>query len=264
MTSTSADPAVASGRQGLLAPGPTLVLGAVSLAAWAGTLTWAVESGDGPGAMGLDLAAFMAMWALMMTAMMLPVTIPSVARYDPGPTGAPSWSGFTAWAGLGQFTAAYVVLWTATGLIAYPAALGAGHLAAHDPAVARSAAVVLFLVAGLYQLGGAKRRCIEHCRRTVAGQAGLDRSPWESGGRHAIWCLGCSWALMALFIAVGVMNIPALIIITAGLFAERHLVPGRPFRLVSGVAVIALGVVVAFHPSLATGLHAMPTGMAHM
>ncbi len=260
MTNTSADPAVAGAPLGLLAPGPTLVLGAVSVAAWAGTITWALDSGNGPGTMGLGLAAFTGMWALMMTAMMLPVTIPSVARSDR----SRSWSGSIGWTDLGAFTAGYVLLWAATGLIAYPAASGAGHLAGHDPEAARAAAVSLFLVAGLYQLSEAKGRCVEHCRRTVAGQAGLDRSPWHSGGRHAIWCLGCSWALMALFIAVGVMNVPAMVIITVGLFTERHLLPGRTFRQVSGLAVIALGVVVAFYPSLATGLHAMTNGMSHM
>ena len=162
------------------------------------------------------------------------------------------------------FGAGYVLLWAATGLIAYPAVSGAGHLAGHNPPAARAAAVALFVVAGLYQLSKAKGRCVEHFRRTVAGPVGLDRSPWQSGGRHAIWCLGCSWAVMALFIAVGVMNLPAMVIITVGLFAERHLLPGRSFRLISGLAVILLGVVVAFHPALATGLHGMTSGRSPM
>ncbi len=260
MTSTNADPAVAGAQLGVLAPGPTLVLGAVSVAAWAGTITWALDSGNGPGTMGLGLAAFTGMWALMMTAMMLPVTIPSVARSDD----SVAWSGSVGWVALAAFTAAYVLLWAATGLIAYTAASAAGHLAGHDPGTAHAAAIILFLVAGLYQLSKAKGQCVEHCRRTVAGQVGRERSPWQTGARHAVWCLGCSWALMALFIAVGVMNIPAMVIITVGLFSERHLVRGRTFRLVSGLAVMALGLVVGFYPWLATGLHAMSNGMSHM
>jgi predicted metal-binding membrane protein len=260
MTNMSADPAVAGARLGLLAPRVALVLGAVSVAAWAGTITWALDTGNGPGTMGLGLAAFTGMWALMMTAMMLPVTIPSVARSE----NSPSRDDLLGWGPLAAFTAGYVLLWAATGVIAYPAASLAGHLAGHDPSAARAAAVTLFLVAGIYQLSDLKGRCVEQCRRTVSGRMGPDRSPWRSGGRHAIWCLGCSWALMALFIAVGVMNVLAMVLITVGLLTERHLLPGRRFRVVSGLAVIALGGAVAFDPTLATGLHAMTTGMSHM
>jgi predicted metal-binding membrane protein len=259
MMNTRTEPAPAGAAFGRLAPGPTLALVAASLAAWAGTLTWALQSGNGPGTMGLDLAAFVGMWALMMTAMMLPVTIPSVARSESSSGRAPA-----GWTDLGAFTAGYLLVWAATGVIAFPAAAGAGHLAAHDPGAARAAAVILFFVAGLYQLSGVKARCLEHCRRTLAGPAGLDRSSWPNGGRHAVWCLGCSWAAMALLIAVGVMNIPAMLLIAVGLFTERHLLPGRTFRLVSGLALIAFGVAVGFHPTLATGLHAMPAGMSHM
>jgi len=260
MTNTSADPAVANARPGLLVPGAALVLGAVSVVAWVGTITWALYSGNGPGTMGLGLAAFTGMWALMMTAMMLPVTIPSLARSE----NSLSWSDTMGWTALAAFTAGYFLLWAATGLIAYPAASLAGHLAGHDPVAARAAAVTLFLVAGLHQLSDLKGRCVEHCRRTVAGRVGPDRSPWWSGGRHAVWCLGCSWALMALFIAVGVMNVVAMVIITVGLVVERHLLPGRRFRVVSGLAVIGLGVVVGFYPTLAPGLHAMTNTMSHM
>jgi predicted metal-binding membrane protein len=260
MMNTRTEPAAAGAGFGRLAPGPTLALGTASVAAWAGTLTWALQSGNGAGTMGLDLAAFVGMWALMMTAMMLPVTIPSVARSELSPSGPAS----AGWTALGALTAGYLLVWAATGVIAFPAAAGAGQLAARDPGAARAAAVILFCVAGLYQLSEVKARCLEHCRRTLAGPAGLDRFSWRNGRSHAVWCLGCSWAAMALFIAVGVMNIPAMILITMGLFTERHLLPGWTFRLVSGLAVIALGVTVGLHPTLATGLHAVPNGMSHM
>jgi predicted metal-binding membrane protein len=260
MTNTSADPAVARAFPRLLAPGPALALGAVSVAAWAGAMTWAIDSGNGPGTMGLGLAAFTGMWALMMTAMMLPVTIPSLARPDHPSSGSDS----VGWAALAAFTAGYSLLWASTGLIAYPADSLAGHLAEHDHAAARAAAVTLFVVAGLYQLSDVKGRCVEHCRRALAGPPRPFRSPWWSGGRQAAWCLGCSWALMALFIAAGVMNVLAMVVITAGLLTERHLLPGRRFRVVSGLAVIALGILVAFHPTLATGLHGTTNGMSHM
>ena len=264
MTNTIADRDARGALPGLLAPGPTLVLSVGSLAAWAGTLAWALQSGNGPGTMGFGIGAFVAMWSLMMTAMMLPVTIPSVARSYAGPAGPAVSLGGGA---IGAFVAGYVLLWAMTGVVAYPAAAGAGHLAAHDPVAARATAVALFAVAGLYQMSDAKSRCLEHCRRYVSGPAGPGGSTWYGGIRHAVWCLGCSWALMALFIAVGVMNIAAMVIITVGLFTERHLLGGlrgQRFRLLTGLALIGFGVAVAFWPSLAAGLHAMPQGMDHM
>jgi predicted metal-binding membrane protein len=267
MTNTTADRVAGGALPGRLAPGPPLALGLISLAAWAGTLVWALNSGNGPGTMGLGPGAFVAMWSLMMTAMMLPVTIPSVALRYGGTDGTDFSLGGGA---IGAFVGGYVLLWVTTGVVAYPAAAGAGHLAVHDPVAARATAVALFAIAGLYEMSDAKRRCLDHCRRYVSGLAGPGASTWQGGVRHAVRCLGCSWALMALFIAVGVMNIVAMVIITVGLFTERHLVGGgrdlrgRRFRLGAGLALIAFGVAVGFFPSLAAGLHAMAQGMAPM
>jgi predicted metal-binding membrane protein len=273
MTNTTADPVTGGQVRGLLVPGPTLALWAATVAAWSGTLAWALESGNGPGTMGLGLGGFVAMWSLMMTAMMLPVTIASLARSQASVSGS-ALSRSPGAGAIGVFTGGYILLWVASSAVAYPAATGAGHLAAHDPVAARVAAVALFAVAGLYQMSNLKSRCLDRCRHHASGEAGSgpagsgpagrDGSPWRGGVRHATWCLGCSWALMALFIAVGVMNVLAMVLISVGLFVERHVLRDRSFKLWSGLAVVALGVAVAFFPSLAAGLHAMPQGMAHM
>jgi predicted metal-binding membrane protein len=177
---------------------PPASLLAVAAGAWVVTIIWARATGNGPGTMGLGLGRFVAMWALMMTAMMLPSAV-RVAR--PGLTTSPRRA-----AGQGQgheagetfvFAAGYLLVWAATGVPAFGAAVAAGRLADHHPAVATGAAVAIFALAGLYQFTAAKRRSLEQCRvlftpggsptkslregaRTAAGAWRARGAPWRS------------------------------------------------------------------------------------
>jgi predicted metal-binding membrane protein len=60
---------------------------------------------------------------------------------------------------------------------------------------------------------------------------------------------------MALMVAFGFMNIGAMVALALLIYAERFWFPGRWFRRLTGVASLALGVVVAVTPSVAAGLH---------
>src|SRR5207302_973437 len=61
-----------------LAP-PWIVLVALAAAAWALTLAQARRMGNGPRTMGLALPLFLALWVLMLVAMMLPSVAPVAA-----------------------------------------------------------------------------------------------------------------------------------------------------------------------------------------
>ena len=65
-------------------PASGVVLVALAAVAWAATIAWANrrDMSAMPGTMGLGLGEFVAMWALMMTAMMLPSVWPFVAVYE--------------------------------------------------------------------------------------------------------------------------------------------------------------------------------------
>jgi predicted metal-binding membrane protein len=69
--------------------------------------------------------------------------------------------------------------------------------------------------AGLYQFTPLKRACLARCRNG-AGTTGM-----VSGVRHGVSCVGCCWALMALPFVTGMMNIVALVAITAFMALER-------------------------------------------
>jgi predicted metal-binding membrane protein len=207
-----------------------LWIGTIAAAAWIATIAWGRALGNGPGPMGLNLVAFVGMWAVMMTAMMLPSFTGSLAMI-PG----------------------YLIVWAAVGIPAYAAVVGAQHLTDHHPGVATALAAGLFVAAGLYQLSPTKRRSLERCKTRVVVDA-----PLRAGMRYALWCLECSWAAMSLLIAVGFMNLAAMVAITLVLYAERRLLPGRTFRSLTAAAAVGFAVIIAFSPSVAAGMHQMP------
>jgi predicted metal-binding membrane protein len=247
MTSTTPEHVAPATRA---APGATatwLALLAVAAAAWVGIVVWAVQMGNGTGTMGLSALAFLAMWALMMTAMMLPT-----AAVAAGASGQPL-----------PFAVGYLLVWAATGVPALGAAVAAGHLASDDPDAAKAAAVVILAVAGLYQLSRPKRRSVGHCRAVVAGGRTVGTG-LRAGAGYAGWCLQCSWAAMALMIVFGVMSVPTIVLVAIVLYAERHWVHGRAVGQLAGVAALVVAALVVVWPSVAAGLHATAHGMAHM
>jgi predicted metal-binding membrane protein len=210
-------------------------------AAWAGTLVWAHQAGNGPGSMGLAPPAFAAMWTLMMGAMMLP----SATLMAPGSVGE-----------AGGFTAGYLAVWAATAIPALGAVTLGARLADHDATAARGAAAALFVLCGLYQFSPIKARSVARCRRGSMG----GETPMAAGLRHGGSCVQCSWLAMALLVALGIMQVAGMIVIAVALTLER--VSGAPTVIRAlGVAALAYGVAVALHPSLAPGLHAATSMM---
>ena len=57
----------------------TVIMLGVAALAWAGVFAYARHMGNGIGTMGMPLVEFLPMWALMMTAMMLPAVAPVAA-----------------------------------------------------------------------------------------------------------------------------------------------------------------------------------------
>jgi predicted metal-binding membrane protein len=78
---------------------------------------------------------------------------------------------------------------------------------------------------------------------------------------HAGFCLGCCWALMALFIALGIMNVWAMLALAAIVASEKLSRHGEPIVRLAGVAFIAMGLCVAFSPRVADAVVA-PTHMS--
>lgn len=231
---------------------PSLQLWAAAAVAWVAVvgLVRAMRpmSGTVPG-----LGTFLLMWVPMMAAMMLPSVEPVASLYARAVrTGRGR--RLTAFAG------GYLAAWAAVGLPVFGMVLGGGWLADHHPGGATALAAVVFAGAGVYQLTPLKQRCLSRCRSPL-GQLlhyGSFRGPLRDlrvGLHHAGWCVGCCWALMALMIAFGTMNLYAMAGLAIVVFVEKRWPVGVPVGRAVGFACLALAVAVVLAPQLAPALH---------
>lgn len=195
--------------------------------------------------------AFVISWAVMMTAMMLPSALPMISLYGATQRGARETRGVP----VVVFTAVYLLLWAATGVPVYIA-----HsllMAIAPPAFAYGVALIL-LAAGAFQLSPLKQSCLRACRSPF----GFLLGHWRAGRRgslalgwsHAVYCVGCCWALMLVLVSAGAMGLPWVLLITAVVAAEKLLPGGEWLARATGLALLVLGVAVALRPDLVTVL----------
>jgi predicted metal-binding membrane protein len=230
-------------------------------AAWAILIySDAVMDDDMSPTMGMSAPLWIALWIVMMVAIMFPTAAPMMLmfarvhskRAERGQSFVPTW----------VFAASYVLLWSATGLLAYAAAVVGESLAdrwrwAMDNAAGIGG--VMLIVAGIYQLTPLKRICLSKCRTPVAfilnswrdGYGGAFRMGFE----HGVYCLGCCWLLFAILFPLGMMNIGILALLTLLIFAEKSTALGRHIGSLAAIALIAYGAVVLVVPD------ALPTAM---
>ena len=227
------------GRRALLTV--VLPLLALAIAAWALTARW--------DAMSMGLAAFVLSWLIMMTAMMLPAAAPVVALYALA-------ARRRVVAAVPVFVAGYLCVWAVTALPAYAVAQTlAAPLMEGEPWVARLVGGTL-LAAALYQLTPLKDACLQRCRSPLSfylsrsGSLAAPRRALAAGAEHGLYCLGCCWALMAVLIAVGGMQLGWALALALVISAEK-LLPGARLvvRLTAATAAV-LGVALLVSPSL--------------
>jgi predicted metal-binding membrane protein len=231
------------------------LLVAVAAGAWGGTVLLARGMAGMAGTMGLSLAGFVPVWTLMMAAMMLPSVAPAASRYTRSVAGRR----MTRSAGL---AAGYLAVWAAAGVPAFGLAWLAGWVTGRHPGAAHIFAVAIIAACGLYQLSAPKDRCLRHCRAPLASsRAGGWASDLGAGVRHGAYCLGCCWALMVILIAVGVMNLAAMVGLAVVVLIEKTWRWGPAAGRAAGVAALGVAVAVIWLPWLAPGLHAAPPMM---
>jgi predicted metal-binding membrane protein len=223
--------------------GLVVLLVALAAVGWWSTAERMAGMDAGPGTPLGALGWFMGIWVVMMAAMMFPSLAPTVALY----------STMTRRRGPGRallFTTGYLLVWGTAGLGAYGAfALGrsvlSGDLAWH--AAGRWFAAGVLAVAALYELTPFKDVCLTKCRSPMGFLVGAWRDgrlgPLRMGSRHAGWCLGCCWALMAALFALGVMSLTWMAFVAA-LIAFEKTVPWRR-AATRGTAIILLGLAIA-------------------
>jgi predicted metal-binding membrane protein len=171
------------------------------------------------------------------------------------------------------FAGAYLVVWGAAGLAAYGLfELGRNvfgdALAWHSGGRWFAAGVIGF--AAIYELTPLKNLCLAKCRSPVGFLLGSwrdgRRGAVEMGSKHAAWCLGCCWALMAALFALGVMSLTWMAVVAA-LIAFEKTVPWRRAATWGTAAILlVLAVAVAAAPHKVPGLvvPGSPTAMHAM
>jgi predicted metal-binding membrane protein len=223
--------------------------------------------GNGPGTMGMGLAAFMPMWVAMMAAMMLPAIAPLGSMYLR--SARTNSRGVTSNLHVVSLTAGYLAVWAAFGVAAFASARVTGHVARHHPRGALYVGAGIFAVAGIYQLSPLKDACLKHCRSPLAfllhfgNYKGRTRDV-RVGITHGTFCLGCCAGLMVILLAVGVMNVAWMVGLAVVIFLEKTWRFGKGFGIAFGIALIVLAVIVPSHPGLIPGLHLVPTSSMQM
>ncbi len=246
-------------RERYLILGGLLILSAL---AWV-FLIWQARMMGGPAmglTMGMSALLFIAIWIVMMVAMMFPTAAPMILMFSKIYTSkrqqelpfVPTW----------VFVSAYLLVWSLCGVVAYPLAVGIEQLAGQSMWLMENAARlggVVLLLAGLYQLSPLKDICLSKCRTPLQ----FILSSWHDGYggafrmglEHGAFCLGCCWLLFVILFPLGIMNIAVMALVTALIFAEKALPIGRQISKLAGAGLIVYGVLIMFLPA------ALPVGM---
>jgi len=209
---------------------------------WTMSMTWMRMPGQTwPGA----AASFLGMWVVMTVAMMLPALLPMLWRYRQAvrDTSEASLARLTTLVGAGYF-----VVWTAFGAAVYPIGTALAALAMQQPALSRAvpaAAGVVVLIAGALQFTPWKARRLACCRNAPGHGRALARDAagaWHLGLRLGLQCVACCANLTAILLVTGIMDLRAMILVTAAITAERLSPAGERLARAIGIVLVMAGI----------------------
>jgi predicted metal-binding membrane protein len=201
----------------------TATLG-LAAASW-GIVVWQMHGMDMGVATRLgSFASFIAVWIVMMAAMMLPGAGPAVLRR------AQAGGGVRA---VPPFIGSYLAVWALVGAAVY--ALYRPHGSA--------AAGVIAIAAGAYEFTPLKRHFRRRCRDSV-----------RSGFGFGLCCAGSSIGLMLLLVALGVMSIFWMSVIAVLVLAQKLLPAKAAVDVPLALAIVGLGIWIVLAPSSVPGL----------
>lgn len=189
---------------------------------------------------------FVAGWAVMVVAMMLPTATPFLVAFQQ----RNSLRADVHWLSA-LLIAGYLISWICFGVLIY-----AGdwllHQATHRSQVLAEnvwvAGALIPIAAGIYQLTGLKHSFLESCRSSLGcaislGEQGMSRALRSllAGLRHGLRCVGCCWALMLLMFATGAGSLGWMAGLGVVMVAERWLPWGRRLAIPVGIVLLAWG-----------------------
>jgi predicted metal-binding membrane protein len=170
-----------------------------------------------------SLAFFVALWAWMMAAMMLPGTAPAVVRraHAGGVRAVP------------LFVGSYVAVWALVGVAVYALYRPHGTFA--------TGAVVI--AAGAYEFTPVKQRFRRRCRQSA-----------RSGLEFGLCCVGSSIGLMLMLVALGIMSVTWMSVITIIVLAQKLLPAKAAIDVPLALAIVGLGILIVIAPAAVPGL----------
>jgi predicted metal-binding membrane protein len=176
-----------------------------------------------------SFAFFVALWLVMMAAMMLPGAAPAILRH------ARAGGRLRA---VPQFVGSYLAVWTLVGVAVYALYRPHGPLAAGAIAIA----------AGVYEFTPLKGYFRRRCRESV-----------RSGFEFGLCCIGSSIGLMLMLLALGIMSVTWMSVITVIVLAQKLLPAKAAIDVPLALAIVGLGILIVIAPSAIPGLMpAMP------
>jgi predicted metal-binding membrane protein len=193
-----------------------------------------------------EFALRLAMWAVMMVAMMLPTAAPMTLLY--AAVARKAAGQHTPLASTSVFVTGYLAMWTIFSLVTTIAQHALDQAALLSPMmVSKSAGLgaALLIAAGVYQLTPFKNACLRNCRAPAhflsrywrTGKLGAFRM----GLRLGAYCVGCCSILMGLLFVGGVMNLLWIAAIAIFVLLEKTIPFGEIGGRVAGTAMILVG-----------------------
>ena len=197
-----------------------------------------------------DLVLLFALWAVVIAAMMLPATAPSVLLYARVKRlRRERW----VYPGTLMFVLGCLGVWCCCALVGTLAGWILHDAGALDESMAIShptAGALALVAAGVYQWTPAKHVCLDNCRTPLAFVlTHWRRGVWGAfrmGVADARYCMGCCWLLLALVLPAGVLNLPVICGLIALTLAEKLLPGGHLLACASGLGLVAWGTALLF------------------
>lgn len=201
---------------------------------------------DMPGGMQPAWPLVVAMWWVMMIAMMTPSVAPLVLLYG-RVLRHHARADMSAYVPSLFLLLGYLAVWAAfsLGAAGLQALLQSAGLTSAMMLRSTSAALSagVLALAGLYQLSPLKHACLAQCRGPVRfltqhwrpGRMGA----FGMGLRHGAFCVGCCWLLMVLLFVGGAMNLAWIAALSLLVLAEKTAPAGPLIGTVTGGVLLA-------------------------
>ena len=198
----------------------------------------------------LSFAVFTAMWAVMMVAMMLPSSYPTLLLHRLVSTSRNASAKSTM-----LFAVSYFLVWSLSGALFYLLYVLVGYwrstAAISDINIVRASGIGL-IIAGIYQWSRLKVACLSHCQ----GPLQFIMEHWRDGNwgavrmgaKHGYYCFGCCWGLMLVLFVMGVMHIGWMVAVGAFILVEKITPSARWLPKLAGLVMVAVGAMILIAP----------------